>query len=279
MDDIKVSVCIPVYNTQNYIQGTIESILNQTFKDFELIISDNNSTDKTVEKIKEFKDDRIKIIQNKINVGMVKNWNILLENSRGEYIQFVCADDILEKDCLERKVEVLNKNKDMSLVFSSTKIIDKNGKCLLVRKLGNKDKIFNGQKFGKKSFRCRNIYGEPSNVMFKRNISKEIGIFNEKLSYTPDWEYWIRLSKKGKVGYINQALSNFRIIPTSGTSYFLKNKKIMKNDDVIFIESVKNNYGKKINAYDIFIHKLIGTIILHIKTVFFKVINIKGVKK
>lgn len=272
MDKVKVSVCIPVYNAQNYIGKTLESIIGQTFEDFEIIIADNNSTDKTLEVIENIHDSRIKLIRNEKNYGMVRNWNICLEHTRGEYIQFVCADDILEKNCLEEKVEFLDKNKDAVLVFSATKIINQNGKHIMTRKFKDKDKIIDGIKFGLKSFRNRNIFGEPSNVLFRNNVSNQIEKFNEMLSYTPDWEYWIRLSKLGKVGYLNTPLSSFRVLPTSGTSYLLKKREIMRNDDRIFIQSIKQFYGNNIKKFDIFSHKLVGTLRLYAKVIFFKLI-------
>lgn len=275
MDNIKVSVCVPVYNAQNYISKTLESIIKQTFKEFEIIIIDNKSTDKTLEKIEKIDDSRIKLIKNEENYGMVKNWNICLKHAKGEYIQFVCADDILETNCLEEKVKFLDKNKDAVLVFSATKIIDENEKDIMTRKFRNRDIITNGIKLGIKSFKSRNIFGEPSNVLFRSNASKKIGEFNEALSYTPDWEYWLRLSKLGKVGYINIPLSKFRILPTSGTGYLLKNRNIMRSDDRIFIKSITDFYGNSIKKIDIFSHKFIGTIRLYAKVVFLKLITKK----
>lgn len=272
MENIKVSICIPVYNAENYIETTLKSVINQTFKEIEIIVIDNKSTDKTIEKIEQIHDSRIKLIKNKKNYGMVGNWNICLKHVRGEYIQFVCADDILEKNCLEEKVKFMDNNKDVVLVFSSTRIINQNGKYIMTRKFKNRNIIENGVKVGIKSFRTRNVFGEPSNVLFRSKIAKQIGEFNEMLSYTPDWEYWIKLSKLGKVGYINIPLSKFRVLGNSGTGYLLKNRDIMRKDDKIFIKSIKNFYGKNIKGFDIFSHKLIGTMRLYAKIIFLKLV-------
>ena len=209
---------------------------------------------------------------------MVKNWNICLEHIKGEYIQFVCADDILEKNCLEEKVKFLDNNKEVVLVFSSTKIIDKNGNYIMTRKFKNRNIIEDGVKVGVRSFRTRNVFGEPSNVLFRSKLIKQIGEFNQELYYTPDWEYWMKLSKLGKVGYINTPLSKFRVLDTSGTGYLLKNRDVMRKDDRIFIKSIRNFYGKSIRCMDVFSHKLIGTIRLYAKIVFLKLI-IKTIKE
>lgn len=265
MKNTKVSVCIPVYNAQDYIGETINSIINQSFENFEIIIVDNKSTDKTLEIVEKYYDSRIKVFKNDKNYGMVKNWNICLKYANGEYIQFVCADDTLERNCLEEKVNFLDKNNDVVLVFNATNIIDKNNKVIMKRKFTNKNKIIDGIKFAINSFRTRNIYGEPTNVLFRNEYAKKIGEFNEKLSYSPDWEYWMRLSKLGKIGYLNKALSNYRVVSTSSTSSLFKNKKNLKIDDEFFIKSIMKCYGRNIRMVDIVCHKLIGTIRMYAK--------------
>ena len=89
MDKVEVSICIPVYNAEEYIERTIESILNQKFSNFELIIIDNCSTDNTVDKINQFKDTRIRFYKNETNLGMVKNWNECLKKIQGKYVNIV----------------------------------------------------------------------------------------------------------------------------------------------------------------------------------------------
>ena len=276
MNNPDVSICIPVYNAEKYIKETIESILNQTYKDFELIIIDNNSTDNTFNIINSFEDERIKVFKNETNLGMVGNWNECLKKSSCQYIQFVCSDDILYKECIEEKVRALKSNDNIVMVVCNTDIINSDGKRIFTRRFTLRKKTIKGEKIAIKSFRRRTLFGEPSNVLF-RNIWKEkVGLFNEKLSYTPDWEYWLRLAKHGDVVYLGKSLAKFRVLPTSGTAYLLSKTSIMREDDHTFIKSIKEEYGDKISNFDILSHKIIGTLRLYSKWLFVRIFAKRG---
>ena len=111
----KVSVLIPNYNTkEEWLKESIESILNQTFQDFEIIILDDGSKTSLEELIKSFKDERIKFYQNEINLGVGKTRNKLLELAKGDYVAFQDSDDISLPTRLEKQVEFLDNNMDFS---------------------------------------------------------------------------------------------------------------------------------------------------------------------
>ncbi|MBU1043320.1 MAG: glycosyltransferase family 2 protein [Candidatus Omnitrophica bacterium] len=115
----KVSVCIPVYNGADTILETINSILNQTFADFELLIVDNFSTDDTVSKVKTIKDDRIKIIVNEKNVGCGGNLNVCKQYAIGEIIYFISADDIADINALKRMYDAFKQSANIGIVTRS----------------------------------------------------------------------------------------------------------------------------------------------------------------
>ena len=281
MGNPEVSICIPVYNAEKYIKETIDAILNQSFKDFELIIIDNQSTDNTASIIKSINDERIRFFINDENLGMVGNWNECLKKVRGQFIQFVCADDILYKDCIKSKLDLIKKDDNIVMVVSNTDIIDSEGRKILTRKFTLREKVYEGERIAIKSFRTKNRFGEPSNVFFRNVLNdpnKAIKTFNNNLCYTPDWEFWIRLTKYGKVVYTGNSLAKFRVLPTSGTAYLLSKKDMMREDDRIFINSIKDVYGRKINKIDILLHKIVGTLRLYAKLVFFKTFAKKGGK-
>src|SRR5258708_29446213 len=102
-----VSVCIPCYNGELFIGRTIESVLQQTFTDFELVLVDDNSTDATVAVIEKFADPRIRLVRNPVNLGMGANSNRALSLGLGRYVKLLCEDDVLHPRCLERPVAVL----------------------------------------------------------------------------------------------------------------------------------------------------------------------------
>lgn len=208
----KVSVCLPCYNRQDYVGESIESVLNQTFSDFELIITDNCSTDGTAEIIRKYasKDSRIKLYINKYNMGVCSNCNISLLQSRGEYIKFLFSDDLLAPRCLEVFVDVLDKNPSVSLATSFNKAF---GKSDLVRdgKFFPGIGLIDGKKAQKSLFFDGNWIGSPSSVMFRRR-DLHIGLFNHM------WKYWLgdldmsmRLLGVGDAYVVPEILSFLRI--------------------------------------------------------------------
>lgn len=139
---IKVSVVLPVYNGEMFLEETIYSILNQTLKDFELIIVNDGSTDKTKEIIEKYmkQDKRIKYLENKENKGFFNLHNVINKGysaARGKYISHFCADDIAYPNKLEVQYNYLEKHKDIFLVGCSADAIDKTGK-----KIGEINKKF-----------------------------------------------------------------------------------------------------------------------------------------
>lgn len=121
-----VSIGLPVYNAENIIARCIESLLNQTFKDFELIISDNCSSDATEAICKDYAniDSRIKYIRQPINVGMIPNFNLVLEQAQSKYFMWAAADDIRDHIFLEKAVQILKTNDDCVVVLSHFQIFD-----------------------------------------------------------------------------------------------------------------------------------------------------------
>ena len=123
----KISVVMPVYNSEKFLRESIESILNQTFKDFELIILNDCSTDGSLKIIKSYKDKRIKLIENKKNIGTVKTRNVGLRAAKGEYVAIMDSDDVSYRKRLERQFNYLENNPHIFLVGSSTIYIDEEG--------------------------------------------------------------------------------------------------------------------------------------------------------
>jgi len=124
----KVSILIPTYNRENLIKETVESALEQTYDDYEIIIVDNKSTDNTYKIAEEYadKNEKIKAFQNENNLGPVGNWKIALQKSSGEYIKFLWSDDLIDKMFLEKTVPILENNADIGFVYTKTEIFNKN---------------------------------------------------------------------------------------------------------------------------------------------------------
>jgi len=128
----RISIGMPVYNGERFVKAAIDSFLAQTFEDFELVISDNASTDCTQEicKLYAARDHRIRYYRNEQNIGGHRNFNRVFELARGEYFRWAAHDDMCAPNCLEECVKVLEQNPSIDLCYTKTKIIDEQGTVL-----------------------------------------------------------------------------------------------------------------------------------------------------
>lgn len=263
-----LSVCLPVYNGEPYIEETIKSILNQTFREFELLIVDNASTDHTVEIIRKIQDARIRLIENEKNIGMVNNWNVCLKEASAEIVQFVCADDRLLSTCLEKKYDMFVKNPDVVLVSGGSYVVNDAGRILVRRRKYRKNRVVSGVRFARASFRLKNVYGEPTNVMFKKNVPD--GGFSLDCTYSPDWEMWLRISAKGNIAYVGEFLTAYRISGGNETSKLIRNYRNMNQDDRKFIASARNIPELRIGRVDVACHRTVFYVMFALKFILFK---------
>ncbi|MBI2995188.1 MAG: glycosyltransferase [Candidatus Melainabacteria bacterium] len=202
----KVSIIIPTYNRENFISETIESVLNQTFKDFEIVIINDGSTDNTKKKLEKF-NTKIKLI-NQANSERAVSRNNGVKNSNGEYIAFLDSDDLWEKDKLEKQVEILDKYKDMVLVYSQCSRINENG--IKIKTAKRQLEGYSGNIFEK--LLLRNIISSPTPLVRRDFFEKTIGFQTQYVPYE-DWEFWLRFSLFGKFYFIPERLARYRIHP------------------------------------------------------------------
>jgi glycosyltransferase involved in cell wall biosynthesis len=212
MREPKVSVCMPCYNRQDYVGGAIESVLAQSFSDFELLIADNCSEDGTPRIVQKYadKDERITFVRNPQNIGICSSLNSLLLNARGQYIKFCFSDDILAPECLSVFVSIMDKYPNVSLITSFSKFIgdssDIRGESFFPG-VG----LLNGKKYQKDLLINGNWVGNMSCVMIRRK-DLHIGLFSHILrSWSGDHDMWIRLLGIGDAYVVSEILSFIRI--------------------------------------------------------------------
>jgi glycosyltransferase involved in cell wall biosynthesis len=216
--DPLVSVCIPSYNNSKYIAETIQSVLSQTYSNFELIIVDDCSSDNTLEIVRGFKDRRIVVYQNEANLGMHGNWNKVLSLANGEYMKLLCGDDLIYPDCLAQQVNAFfnNSDKNISVVSVHRELISSTGK----KSFGSFYKFRAGLYSGKKAVRgCvtfgTNLIGEPMAVLFKSSVFKEHKVVLESNNYTIDLDMYFKLLQYGSLLVLKDSLAAFRIYADS----------------------------------------------------------------
>jgi glycosyltransferase involved in cell wall biosynthesis len=215
-----VSIFIPAYNAAAYLEETIRGVVGQTFQDWELLVVNNASTDSTgviLHRITaELCDPRIRIVTNPCTLSMAENWNIGLQQARGEFIKLICADDIPAKDCLERQVKALRDHPGAILASGARMIINSQGKKLFMRDGIRKKGIHFGVGMIRRSILAgTNIIGDPVCVMWRRTGIDQLGFFDPSILYCTDLEYWLRLLSIGDLYYDTAPVAFYRIHKSS----------------------------------------------------------------
>jgi glycosyltransferase involved in cell wall biosynthesis len=209
----RVTACIPVYNNARFLSEAIESVRNQNFTDFELLILDDCSSDGSREIIRGHaaQDTRIVAAFHDRNLGMVENWNACLDRAKGEYVKFLFGDDLLaSKDTLSQMVTVLDAEHEISLVASARNIIDEYSQNVKVASSFPHGLVMGGTGIINRCLLTqKNLIGEPSVVMFRKSQAERR--FNGRYSQLVDLEMWFHLLEQGKFSYIGKPLASFRV--------------------------------------------------------------------
>ena len=206
----KVTVLMSVYNGEKYLREAIDSILNQTYKDFEFLIIDDGSTDKTGEILQSYQDSRIKIVVNEKSIGLTKSLNKGFKMANGEYIACMDADGISCPNRLEEEVAFLEQNLDYSLVGAFAEVITRRGK--IIRELN-----FNTYSEILSNILYDNCFTHGS-IMVRKAVLDEIGYYNEQLEFAQDYELNLRLVFYSKAKNIPEFLYAWRDDPKSNIS-------------------------------------------------------------
>jgi len=171
---VTVSVCIPTYRGAKHLAETIQSVLGQSFTDFELLVLDDASPDETADVVARFADPRLTYLRNESNIGAQANWNRCLAHARGRYVKLLPHDDLLRPECLEQQVAVMegDANGAIALVCCSRQMIDRKGRPLMRRGMPRRHAgRIQGSELVRRSVRAgTNLIGEPGAVMFRRGV-------------------------------------------------------------------------------------------------------------
>lgn len=210
-----VSVCIPAYRGAAHIGATLESVLAQTFRDFELIVVDDGSPDETAAVVGRYRDSRIRFAQNERNLGPQASWNKCLQMASGRYFKLLPQDDLLAPECLARQVDVLEADvrQHLALVFCARSIVDGNNRAIMRRGYPRRctGLIAARQIIRSCIRRGTNLIGEPGGVLLRTPLARQIGGFDARLPYVIDLDCWFRLLLHGNAYYLPEPLASFRV--------------------------------------------------------------------
>jgi glycosyltransferase involved in cell wall biosynthesis len=223
-----VSICIPTYNGERYLRECLDSVLSQSWPALEILIADDCSDDGSYGIIEEYikRDTRIRLCRNKENLGLVGNWNNCLRMAKGEWIKFIFQDDVLEKDCVEKLLRAAGKAEmvvgEREFIFEKNVSEGTRAYYENIRRLsgiqGGAVKTAEAISEAAVAFPSINFIGEPSSVMFRRSLLKEVGEFDRDLSQLCDLEYWLRIGSRHGLVYLPEKICSFRIHSGSTTA-------------------------------------------------------------
>lgn len=251
MNEISITIILPVYNGGDYLIESVNSVLQQSLVNFELLIIDDCSTDGSWEYLNEIKDSRIKLFKNETNKGLFFNLNYLIKQSNSELIKLWAQDDIMLLDCLKTFVSFFENNPEVGFAYSQRIMIDENG----VEKENNNfdptPEIISKELHSKIAYFTGSIAGNIANVCIHKKALEKVGLFNESMKISADFDMWVRIAEFFPVGHINQKLIKLR----DHSGQLSRNEKYYLNhvkEDLIvyrklnfYCDTKTKKYGKK----------------------------------
>jgi len=251
---MKISIVIPVYNTEKYIEQCIESALNQTYDNIEILAINDGSTDSTESILKKF-ENKIKII-NKQNGGTASALNLGIKNMTGEWFKWLSADDLLKQDAIEKlvlEIKKLEKDAENCIVYSNYDVIDKNRKIIGTFVEPNYNSF---DTYQRNVILLDHFYGNGTTSIMHKSIFEKCGNFNENIGFKDDYEFWLRccLIFGYKLHLVPQNLALYRVHQNQLTKkkYDESLEQIKQIKDLIFNklpEDMRKKYLTELHKY------------------------------
>lgn len=209
-----ISIVLPVYNGERFLSQSIDSILRQTYRNWELIIVNDCSSDNTLKICQEYisRDTRIRIVNNVINQKLPRSLNIGFQNAKGSYLTWTSDDNCYEENALERLIDFLHQNTEYGMVYSDMILIDENGLNI-------------GQRMSKEN-QLYSINCIGASFLYTRECYEKTGEYDINRFLVEDYEYWLRIAKSFRIGHLSEFLYKYRFHNNSLT--FLRMKQIGK---------------------------------------------------
>lgn len=276
---ILVSVVMPVYNGERYLRQAIESILSQTFRDFEFIIINDASTDKSEEIIRSFAESRIVYIKNDKNLGQAESLNRGIRNAKGVYVARMDQDDISLPERISAQSAYMEANRDAAILGTGYQEVDENSNITRRPLFPNSPDVKTRLFFARLTGWASIVH--PT-VMIRKDIFDKVGYYDPKYRICQDYDLWLRVVRKYKIENIPKVLLNYRVhdsstskkenidtvkemeaIVASGVDFYMseksdKEKDIVKRMLVLKKQANAENTGMVSDLFDYFYKKVFG---------------------
>ncbi len=213
MKNSLVSVIIPVDNKGLFLKSSVDSVLKQTFQDFEVIIVDNSRDDSVKQIVDTYEDNRISYFRQK-NVNLNAARNLGIKKSKGQYIALLDADNLWLPEKLEKQLDILDKKPDVSLVYCGTAFIDENNSVIGE----HATTYFKGHVF--KKLVMNNFLHNGSVPLFRKECLQKTGMFDENIDKMTEWEFYLRFSINYKFWGLEEKLTLYRIFEKAKSNDF-----------------------------------------------------------
>jgi glycosyltransferase involved in cell wall biosynthesis len=211
----KVTVAIPTYNRERYLGQAIQSVLDQTYTDLELLIVDNASSDNTEKLVKSLSDTRLRYVRNDFNMGIIANWNRAVELSQGEYLLILGDDDKLLPRFLATSVEILDEYPTVAFTFSHCNKVDELGRVLCRWGYDYPPAgLLHGEDYLLLTVKYCCCLTNSSTVLIRRRVVETAGPFREIYGHnTFDFNMWLRVANLFDLYFIDETLVDYRLHP------------------------------------------------------------------
>jgi glycosyltransferase involved in cell wall biosynthesis len=205
-----ISVILPVYNGGSYLRLSVESVLKQSLQNFEFLIIDDQSSDGSWEYLQSINDKRIVLARNDSNKGLFYNLNFLVRKCKSGLIKLWAQDDIMYDHCLQSFCDFHRRYPKIGFSYSDRDIIDSEGNIVPNSNVDFTPPIISTALHAKIAFYTGSIAGNIANVCISKHAITKVGLFNESMKISADFDMWVRLAKEHDTGFINQKLIQLR---------------------------------------------------------------------
>lgn len=210
MSTPNISIILPVFNGEKYLRESLDSVLSQGYKDFELIIWNDGSTDGTAKILMDYRDARIKVFGNTVNQGLFKTLNLAIKRAQGRWIRLWSYDDIMKPYCLQTEIEFQRQHPEVGMSYCAYDAIDESGKVLAIAQEDETPDIISSGLAAQIMFYHGSIAGNIATAMLKKEVLDITGLFREDMAQSADFEMWVRISAKYPLGFLRNPLIYLR---------------------------------------------------------------------